>query len=56
MKVELGLRIPCGEIPASLIVIYLNGDDEFVIKRVRGGNDMVGNVMLGFKDIGMSSK
>ena len=56
MKVELCLRIPCGGVPASPIVIYLDGDDEFVIRRVRGGNDILGNVMLGFKDMGLSSK
>ena len=55
-RVELGQRIPCGRITASPIFIHRDGDDVFVIKRVRGGNDMMGNVMLGFNDIGISSK
>ena len=50
LKEELGLRIPCGGTPASPIVIYLDGNDEFAIKRVRGGNDIMGNVVLGFED------
>ena len=56
LRVELGQRIPRGGIPDSQIFIHRDGDDVFVIKRVREGNDMMGNVMLGFKDIGMSSK